>query len=117
MAAATAAENPMLMSDEAETQLKKMNFGLIKQCDMTEEMRQETMDAVIAGVEKFADNMEMAAKFTKDSMEKKYGPTWHVVCGEGFGFNVTYEQKHCLYMFFGGTGRLTACLVYKSCEA
>jgi hypothetical protein len=39
MAAATAAENPMLMSDEAETQLKKMNFGLIKQCDMTEEMR------------------------------------------------------------------------------
>ena len=60
---------------------------------------------------------QTAAKFIKDSMEKKYGPTWHVVCGEGFGFNVTYEQKHCLYMFFGGTGRLTACLVYKSCEA
>ena len=59
MAAATAAENPMLMSDEAETQLKKMNFGLIKQCDMTEEMRQETMDAVCLGVEKFADNMEV----------------------------------------------------------
>jgi dynein light chain 4 len=39
---------------------------------------------------------QTAAKFIKDSMEKKYGPTWHVMCGEGFGFNVTYEQKHCL---------------------
>jgi len=76
-------------------------------------------------------------------MDKKYGPQWHVACGEGFGFNVTcvevffawggrqqqltemlvvyfvgrYEQKHVLYMFFGGTGRLTAVLVFKSCEA
>lgn len=46
--------------------------------------------------ESTAPCLQAAAKFIKDSMEKKYGPTWHVVCGEGFGFNVTYEQKHCL---------------------
>ena len=28
-----------------------------------------------------------------------------------------YEQKNVLYMFFGGTGRLVAVLVFKSCEA
>ena len=32
---------------------------VLQQCDMTEEMRQETMDAVCLGVEKFADNMEV----------------------------------------------------------
>ena len=26
----------------------------------------------------------------------------HVVVGEGFGFEITHEVKHLLYMFFGG---------------
>ena len=110
-------ESPLLPNAEMEAMVKKMNYGLIKQCDMTEEMRGEAMDAVVTAVEKYAEDMEAAAKFIKDLMDKKYGPQWHVACGEGFGFNVTYEQKHVLYMFFGGTGRLTAVLVFKSCEA
>ena len=32
---------------------------------------------------------QSAAKYIKDVMDKKYGPQWHVACGEGFGFNVT----------------------------
>ena len=28
--------------------------------------------------------------------------TRHVVIGEGFGFEITHEVKHLLYMFFGG---------------
>lgn len=58
----------------------------------------------------------------KDNMDKKYGVGWfvggvgvwrrwlvsrprrrrHVVIGEGFGFEVTHEAKHSLYMYFGG---------------
>ena len=26
----------------------------------------------------------------------------HVAIGEGYGFEVTHEVKHLLYMFFGG---------------
>ncbi len=33
-------------------------------------------------------------------MDKKYGRSWHVFLGEGFGFSVTYELKNLLYVFF-----------------
>ena len=39
-----------------------------------------------------------------------------VVAGEGFGFTVQYEAKHLCYAFFGGTGRLMAILLFKSCQ-
>ncbi len=64
-----------------------------------------------------------AAKSLKEGLDKKYGAAWyahtivaievffvcdvrllrrHVVIGEGFGFEITHEVKHILYMFFGG---------------
>ena len=38
----------------------------------------------------------------KETMDKKYGAPWHAVVGEAFGFEVSHECKHLLYMFFGG---------------
>ena len=35
-------------------------------------------------------------------MDKKFGPAWQCVCGEGYGFEVTHELKHALYLFYGG---------------
>lgn len=35
-------------------------------------------------------------------MDKKFGSAWHVAVGEGFGFEVTHDQRNMLYMFFGG---------------
>lgn len=35
-------------------------------------------------------------------MDKKYGIYWHVIVGEGFGFEVSYETKNLLYLFFAG---------------
>ena len=32
----------------------------------------------------------------------RFGPSWHVVVGEGFGFEVSYELKNLMYMFFAG---------------
>jgi len=45
---------------------------------------------------------QTAAKMIKESMDKKFGPAWQVVVGEGFGFEITHEIKNILYMFFGG---------------
>lgn len=44
----------------------------------------------------------MAAKSIKETMDKKFGTHWHVVVGEGFGFEVSYETKNMLYLYFGG---------------
>ena len=40
----------------------------------------------------------------RDVLEKKYGggASWHVVVGEGFGFDIAYELKSLMYMFFAG---------------
>ncbi len=44
-----------------------------------------------------------AARMIKETMDKKFGPSWHVVVGEGYGFEITHEVKNILYMFFGGS--------------
>jgi dynein light chain 4 len=46
----------------------------------------------------------------QEMMCKKYGGGWHVLMGEGFGFEVTNDHNSLLYMFYGG---LTACLIWK----
>lgn len=40
--------------------------------------------------------------FAKEMMDKKFGTYWHCIMGEGFGFEITYELKHLMYMYFGG---------------
>lgn len=94
---------------------------------MNEEMRAEAIEMSITACEKYAPNYEVsyelqendtidsnyrfcpyclfqqvAAKTIKETMDKKFGSYWHVVVGEGFGFEVSYETKHILYLFFGG---------------
>ncbi|XP_052408692.1 uncharacterized protein LOC127953553 isoform X1 [Carassius gibelio] len=64
------------------------SFPLIRHTDMPEEMRVETMELCVTACEKFASNNESAAKMIKESMDKKFGSSWHVVIGEGFGFEV-----------------------------
>lgn len=46
--------------------------------------------------------LQAAAKLIKETMDKKFGAAWHVVVGMGFGFEINYEVKNILYMFFGG---------------
>ena len=42
----------------------------------------------------------------KEMMDKKFGPAWHVAMGEGYGFDVSYNTRHLLYMFYSGLGIL-----------
>eukprot|EP00118_Oscarella_pearsei_P025946 m.309089 g.309089 ORF g.309089 m.309089 type:complete len:116 (+) comp45475_c0_seq1:79-426(+) len=77
------------------------NYPLLQNSDMTEEMRIETMELCVTAVEKFPSNNEAASKMIKETMDKKYGPAWHAVIGEGFGFEMSYDLKSLLYMFFG----------------
>ena len=44
-------------------------------------------------IEKFGGaagvDIEAACKFVKENMDRKFGPTFHCVMGEGFSFEVT----------------------------
>jgi dynein light chain 4 len=76
---------------------------LEKLSDMPEEMKTEAKDTVVSALERFSDNYELAAKFVKEQMDKKFGSPWHCVMGEGFGFEITYELKHLMYMYHRGS--------------
>jgi hypothetical protein len=47
--------------------------------------------SVLAAIEKFPTNLEKATQMIKEGMDKKFGAPWHVVIGEGFSFEITYE--------------------------
>ena len=38
----------------------------------------------------------------QESLDRRFGTTWHVVVGEGFGFDISYEISRIFYMFFAG---------------
>ena len=78
---------------------------------MNPEMSSECVEIVTAAVDKYlvAENYEKASQVCKESLEKKFGPTWNVCVGEGFGYDVTFNAKHCLLVYYGewraeGTG-------------
>ena len=52
-------QNALYPTPEMEATLKKMNYSLVKQSDMTEEVRGEAPDAMVTGIEKYPTNMEV----------------------------------------------------------
>ncbi|XP_024222693.1 dynein light chain 4, axonemal isoform X1 [Bombus impatiens] len=71
-------------------------------CDMSDEMKQEAMELCVTAAEKYADNYESVSRMIKEAMDKKFGASWHTVVGEGYGFEITYQLKHLLYMYCAG---------------
>lgn len=56
-------------------------------------------------------DVEQAAKYMKENMDKKFGPTWQCVVGEGMSFDINYQEKS---LFFGVAAGNLAILLYKS---
>ncbi|KAJ2952493.1 hypothetical protein O0L34_g6811 [Tuta absoluta] len=77
-------------------------YPLVRHSDMTEEMKSEAMEISVTACEKFAQNNELAARMVKETMDKKFGPSFHVVVGESYGFEITYECTTICYLYFGG---------------
>lgn len=62
----------------------------------------EAVNIVASACDKHEQNHELAAKAIKEALDQKFGKLWHVVVGEGFGFEVTHEMENVLYLLFGG---------------
>jgi dynein light chain 4 len=77
-------------------------------------MLTELTDSIINGIEAFATfpNMaELATKSIKESLDKRYGPAWHVVIGEGYAYDISVQSGAYLLMFYNGN---LGCLVFKT---
>ena len=82
---------------------KVLQKPLVAHDDMLPEMSAECVEIVASAVDKYlvAENYEKAAQTAKEALERKFGPTWNVCVGEGFGYDVTYNAKHCLLVYYG----------------
>lgn len=68
---------------------KRDHKAVIKNVDMSEEMQQECVDIASAALEKYNLEKDIAAQVKKE-LDKRHGPTWHVVVGRHFGSYVTH---------------------------
>lgn len=91
------------------TYRKLTSKPIIKSADMIpQEMANEAVEVVTLALDKYiaSKNYEAAAKSIKDSMDRKFGQMWHCAIGEGFGFDVTYQQRSMVYIYYGNLGIL-----------
>eukprot|EP01036_Dinobryon_divergens_P026319 gene26319-34946_t len=82
--------------------------ALSKSIDMSSEMAAESMEVITMSVDKHqaTKNYEAAAQLIKATLDKKFGAAWHCVIGEGFGFDITYQAKNMIYIYYGTIGIL-----------
>jgi dynein light chain 4, axonemal len=95
--------------DISDAEYKKLaQQTLTKSCDMTTEMSQEALEIITMGLDKHVatKNYEAASQLIKASLDKKFGVSWQCVIGEGFGFDITYQEKNMIYVYYGNVGVL-----------
>lgn len=95
--------------DISDAEYKKLaQKTLTRSCDMTTEMSQEAMECITMGLDKHTatKNYEAASQLIKASLDKKFGASWQCVIGEGFGFDITYQEKNMIYLYYGSVGIL-----------
>jgi len=73
------------------------------QIDDMGENSSEVVEILTSAVDKFlsTENYEKASQACKEALDKKFGPTWNVCVGEGFGYEVTYNARHMILVYYG----------------
>jgi hypothetical protein len=79
---------------------------------MPTEMGNEIVEICTTALDKFLLNRdyEGASTAIKNTLDKKFGPSWQCAIGEGVGFDISCQQKFLLHMYYGKVG----VLCYKS---
>ena len=69
---------------------------------MSQELSTEVSDVCVMGLDKYMEeeNWEAASKLISETLDKKFGASWNVMCGRGVGFDITYQQQNCQLMYY-----------------
>ena len=60
---------------------------------MSSDLQSEATDVIVSAIDKQRGNYEGAARQVKEQMDRKFGPSWHCVIGEGFGSQPTHTPE------------------------
>ena len=72
---------------------------------MNSEISTEAVDVIISAVDKHQKNFEECAKQIKETMDKRFGASWHCVIGQNYGFIIqmlkqAYKTNKIHYPYF-----------------
>lgn len=84
-------------------------MAIIKNVDMSEDMQSTALEVAQAALEKHTVERDVAAHIKKE-FDRKFGPTWHCVCGRNFGSYISHESHKFIYFY----QNQIAILLYKS---
>ncbi|CAD5219770.1 unnamed protein product [Bursaphelenchus okinawaensis] len=76
----------------------------VLETDMSNQLENFCVDVTIDALRCGAD--KDVAAYLKDSLENRFGPTWHCVVGKSFGSRVSFEPGNFILMRYGGTSIL-----------
>lgn len=81
--------------------------AVVKISAMKPDMEQDCVDAAAHALfERRLVEQRAIAQFIKRELDRKYGPTWHVVVGRSFGSYVSHDDQNFVYFFVGDCGFL-----------
>ncbi|KAK0399727.1 hypothetical protein QR680_003181 [Steinernema hermaphroditum] len=69
----------------------------VKETDMDAVMVKASIDITREAQKLFKYDKDVAAHI-KETIESRFGPTWHCVVGKSFGSRVSYEQQHFILL-------------------
>jgi dynein light chain 4 len=72
---------------------------------MSSEVQSEAVDLIVSAIDNVKQTngtYEAAAKLVKEAMDRKFGPAWHCIIGEGFGFECTHQDKSLVFLYYQG---------------
>jgi len=82
---------------------KSKKKPLVKYSDMPTEMGNEAVEVCTMALDKFNANRdyEGASVLIKNTLDKKFGASWQCAVGEGFGFDISCQQRYLLHVYYG----------------
>ncbi|CAB4057928.1 DNAL4 [Lepeophtheirus salmonis] len=73
---------------------------------VSQEIKDDIMELILNAMETFLWHTKDIAKYLKEELDKKYGAMWHVIIGEDYAFDITFETASLFQAYFGSFGIL-----------
>ena len=59
------------------------------------------MEVILSAAEKYPWDNRRIANQVKKNLDERLGASWHVVVGETYSFEITYESECLIYLYYG----------------
>ncbi len=77
---------------------------LVRRCFMSRENTEDALDVILSAAERYSWCADKISAQVKRNLDDRLGAAWHVIVGETFAFEITFESDAFIYVFYGSLG-------------